>query len=396
MFETVQMAPPDPILGITEAFNADPTPGKINLSVGVYQDENGKTPILAVVKEAEKRILATEANKSYRPISGDPAYGKLVQATVLGAQSPVVAAGRTATAHTPGGTGALRVAGEILKRANANATVWLSDPTWPNHPQIFAAAGLKTASYPYFDAKGNTVAFAAMLDGLKKIQPGDVVLVHGSCHNPTGADLHGEQWKQLAAALAERKATVLVDFAYQGFAEGVEQDAAGVRTLIEHSDEAIICSSFSKNFGLYGERVGAMTLVARDKDQAAATFSQVKQVIRANYSNPPMHGGEVVKTVLSDADLRKQWEAEVAAMRQRINGMRKSFVETLKKKGATQDFSFIEHQRGMFSFSGLNKQQVETLKKQHAIYIVGSGRINVAGITPANMDRLCEAIVSVL
>ncbi len=396
MFQNVQMAPPDPILGITEAFNADATPGKINLSVGVYQDETGKTPILAVVKEAEKRLLVSETNKSYKPITGDGAYGKLVQELVLGAGSPITSAGRAATAHTPGGTGALRVAGEMIRRANANAVVWISDPTWPNHGQVFEAAGLKTASYAYFDKTTNGVAFPAMLAGLQKVAAGDVVLLHGGCHNPTGADLSLQQWGEVAEVIKSKGAMPLIDFAYQGFAAGIEEDAAGLRTLLKTTDEAMICSSFSKNFGLYNERVGAMTLVAKDKGQADATMSQVKQAVRANYSNPPAHGGAIVVTVLSDPELRVQWQGEVAAMRSRIQGMRTLFVEKLKEKGAKGDFSFIQKQHGMFSFSGLTKDQVETLKKKHAIYIVGSGRINVAGMTTANMDRLCEAIAGVL
>jgi aspartate/tyrosine/aromatic aminotransferase len=395
MFQNVQMAPPDPILGITEAFNADPTPGKINLSVGVYQDENGKTPILNVVKEAEKRLLATETNKSYKPITGDAAYGKLVAAMLLGANHPLIAAGRVATAHTPGGTGGLRVAGDIIRRANPGATVWISDPTWPNHPSIFEAAGLKTATYPYFDKGTNGVAIDALLEGLKKAAAGDVVLLHGGCHNPTGADPTLEQWGRIAQVVAERGAVPLIDFAYQGFAQGIDEDAAGLRKLLETCGEALISSSFSKNFGLYNERVGAMTLIADSKAALDATHSQVKQVIRANYSNPPAHGGLIVTTVLADAELRKQWEAEVAGMRQRINGMRKLFVKTLKEKGVKGDFSFIEKQHGMFSFSGLTQEQVERLKKEHALYIVGSGRINVAGMTTGNMDRLCTAIAAV-
>lgn len=396
MFENVQTAPPDPILGITDAFNKDTNPHKINLSVGVYQDENGKTPILGVVKEAEKRLLASETDKAYKPITGDGAYGKLVQELLFGAGHEVVASGRGATAHTPGGTGALRVAGDYLAKSHDKPTVWVSDPTWPNHAGVFQAAGLTVKTYPYFDPKGNNVAFDAMIDALGKVNRGEVVLLHGSCHNPSGADPTEAQWSKIGQVLADRGALPLVDFAYQGFAEGVEKDASGLRKLVEETRELIVCSSFSKNFGLYNERVGAMTVVTSSPAQVNAVMSQVKVVVRVNYSNPPAHGAAIVTTVLKDKDLRKQWEAEVAGMRDRINGMRRLFVDTLKRKGAERDFGFITHQRGMFSFSGLTKEQVETLKTKHAIYIVGSGRINVAGMTTSNMDPLCEAIVGVL
>lgn len=396
MFENVPVAPPDPILGLTDAFRKDARPEKINLSVGVYQDETGKTPVLSVVKEAEKRILAGEKDKAYKPIDGDPAYGKLVRELLFGANHELAGSGRAVTAHTPGGTGALRVAGDYLAKAHGKPTVWISDPTWPNHPGVFQAAGLAVKSYPYFDAKANTIAFDAMLVALGNVQGGEVVLLHGGCHNPSGADPTESQWEKIGEVLADRGALPLIDFAYQGFAEGIEQDAAGLRALAGKCREMIICSSFSKNFGLYNERVGAMTVVTAAPEHAAAVTSQIKVVVRVNYSNPPAHGGEIVRTVLADAELRRQWDGEVAVMRNRINGMRKLFVDTLARKGAKRNFDFIVHQRGMFSFSGLSKEQVEALKTKHAIYAVGSGRINVAGMTAANMDRLCEAIVDVL
>jgi aspartate/tyrosine/aromatic aminotransferase len=396
MFETVTTAPPDPILGITDAFNADANPLKINLSVGVYQDASGKTTIPPSVKEAEQRILAAETSKGYKPISGDPAYGKAVRQMLFGIDHDLVASGRAVTAHTPGGTGALRVAGDFYRKVKPDATVWLSDPTWPNHAAIFQSAGLKTATYPYFDPAANALAFPALIDALKKIPAGDIALLHGGCHNPTGADPTVDQWRTIANVLAERGVIPLIDFAYQGFATGIDDDAAGVRALAAICPELFICSSFSKNFGLYNERTGAMTLVARTADHAAAAMSQIRVVIRSNYSNPPAHGGEIVKTVLADADLRRRWELDVAQMRDRINGMRNLFVDSLKARGVQQNFDFIRHQRGMFSFSGLTKQQVEALRAQFAIYIVGSGRINVAGMTTANMDRLCDAIKAVL
>lgn len=396
MFEQVQMAPPDPILGLTEAFKSDPRPEKINLGVGVYKDEQGTTPVLASVKAAERILIDRETTKGYLPIEGSSEYASVVQDLLFGAGHEVIASKRAATADTPGGTGALRIAGEYLKKVHGSPRIWLSEPTWPNHPKIFEAAGLEVKTYPYFDASNNGLAFDAMLQGLAGVQQGDVVLLHGCCHNPTGVDPTPEQWSKISDLLHEKQALPLLDFAYQGFAAGLREDAACLMQLAQPGRELIICSSFSKNFGLYNERVGALTLVAADQAQALAVLSQVKSCIRTNYSNPPAHGGAVVATVLQDPALRGQWEAELAAMRGRINDMRKLFVQTLKDKGATRDFSFIEKQNGMFSFSGLNKEQVEALRKDHAIYIVGSGRINVAGMTAGNMDRLCQAIVDVL
>ncbi|MEX2673072.1 MAG: amino acid aminotransferase [Phycisphaeraceae bacterium] len=396
MFEHQEMAPPDPILGLTEAYNEDANPQKVNLAVGVYKDAKGTTPILQTVKQAEARLLETETTKAYKPIDGDRAYARFVQDLLFGSDHEIVTSKRAATAHTPGGTGALRVAGEYLAQLNPEATLHLSDPTWANHQPIFTAAGLKLAKYPYFDAATNGVNFDAMLDALGKLPAGDIVLLHGCCHNPTGADLSIDQWKQVSQLLVERGLLPVVDFAYQGFGEGLERDADGLRTLLETVPEVVICSSFSKNFGLYNERVGALTMVAQTQQHAANVMSHVKRCIRGNYSNPPAHGGAIVATILGDADLRQRWEGEVADMRGRINGMRKLFVQTLRDKGVARDFSFIEQQRGMFSFSGLTKDQVQALRDQHSIYIVGSGRINVAGMTEDNMDQLCEAIAAVL
>lgn len=396
MFETIQDAPPDPILGLTEAFNQDPNPDKINLSVGIYQDANGQTPILDTVKEAERRLLESEKSKTYLPISGDPTYGSLVQRLILGDAHPVVTGRRAATAHCPGGTAALRVAGDYLHKLHPQASIWLSEPTWANHPTVFAAAGVNVRTYTYYDPATRGLNFGAMLDALKQVPEGDVVLLHGGCHNPTGVDPTVEEWLQIGDLLAGRGALPLVDFAYQGFADGIDQDAAGLRALCERVSQLFICSSFSKNFGLYRERTGALTVVGATAEQAKNVMSQVKLVIRANYSNPPAHGGAIVTTVLQDRDLRGAWEAEVAAMRNRINGMRHLFVATLEAQGVDRDFSFITRQRGMFSFSGLGKAQVDELREKHGIYVVGSGRINVAGMTEANMDRLCKAVRSVL
>jgi len=396
MFEQISPAPPDPILGLTEAFKKDTHPLKVNLGQGVYKDASGQTPVLRSVKLAEERMLAAEKTKDYLPIDGNPQYGKSVQGLVLGEGHAISQAGRAVTIQAPGGTGALRVAGDFVAKVNPGATVWISDPTWPNHPSVFKAAGLKVATYPYFDAATNGLAAEAMFNALRAIPEGDVLLLHGCCHNPTGIDLSPEHWQEIARIVAERKLLPLVDFAYQGFANGLEEDAAGVRILAEAAPEMLVASSFSKNFGLYNERVGALTLVAGTADAAQAALSHVKTVVRANYSNPPAHGAAVVATVLGDPELRALWEQEVTEMRDRINTMRHLFVETLNEKGVNRDFSFIARQRGMFSFSGLTPDQIKALRDRHSVYAVGSGRFSVAGMTEANMDYLCSAIADIL
>ncbi len=396
MFETIQAAPPDSILGLTDAFKKDPNPNKINLGVGVYKDESGRTPILDSVKRAEAYLLENEASKTYLPINGIPEFISATQSMLFGPDYEIVVSGRAATAQTPGGTGALRVAADFIAAMMPGKRLWMSTPTWPNHPHVFTSAGLETAAYPYFDPETRGVDFEGMLAALKTIPEGDILLLHTCCHNPTGVDLSPEQWAQVAAVVSERNLLPLLDFAYQGFAEGLDADAAGLRLLAESGADMIIASSYSKNFGLYDERVGALTMVTRDADTAAAVLSQIKKRIRANYSNPPAHGGFIVSTVLNDPGLRAQWEGEVTAMRNRIRDMRHLLVETLNEKGVEQDFSFIARQRGMFSYSGLTPEQVAALRDKHSIYIVGSGRINVAGLTAANMDYLCDAIADVL
>lgn len=390
------MAPPDAIMGLTEAFRNDTNPGKINLSVGVYKDSQGETPVLECVKKAEARLVEQQGSKVYLPIDGAQDYAAAVQELVFGPKHEVMQSKRAVTAHTPGGTGALRVTADFIARLFSGATVWLSAPTWANHGNIFGAAGVSTDSYPYYDAGGKQLDFDAMMAALKGLGPKDVVLFHACCHNPTGMDPSAEQWEQLAGCAAERGWVPLFDFAYHGFGDGLEKDAAGVRAFMRPGCEAFICTSYSKNFSLYNERVGALTVVGESEDAAKVAQSHVKKCIRANYSNPPAHGAQVVTTVLNDADLRAEWEGEVAAMRNRIHEMRQLFADTLKAKGVERDFSFLTRQRGMFSFSGLNKEQVETLREKYSIYIVGSGRINVAGMTPSNMDRLCQAIAEVL
>ncbi len=396
MFEKVKIAPPDPILGLTETFKADPNPDKINLSVGVYKDASGKTPVLETVKEAERRILEQEDSKGYLPMTGEPVYCAQVQELLFGEGHEIIASKRAATAQCPGGTGALRVAGDYLHLLHPGSKIWLSDPTWANHNTIFTAAGLECKKYAYRDPATNGLDFDAMYESIKKIPQGDTILLHGCCHNPTGIDPTPEQWAKIGDLLAEQGVFPLVDFAYQGLANGIEEDRAGLLELTKKVKQMLVCSSFSKNFGLYRERTGALTVIADDKNQASTVMSQVKLRIRYNYSNPPSHGGQIAAVILSDQKLKAQWIEEVAAMRSRINDMRHLFVKTLKDKGVTQDFSSIIDQRGMFSFSGLTKDQVDRLREEYSIYIVGSGRINVAGMTPDNMDRLCEAIKSVL
>jgi aspartate/tyrosine/aromatic aminotransferase len=396
MLEKIEAAPKDAILGLTEAFKADPRKEKINLSVGVYQDESGKTPLLECVKEAERRLANSPTTKSYLPISGLADYCSAVAELAFGAGSEPLTSKRVAVAQTPGGTGALRVAADFVHTNLPKATVWLSDPTWPNHPQIFAAAGVTTKTYAYFDKAKNGLDLVGMLAAIAKMQAGDVILLHGCCHNPTGIDPTAAQWKMIAEAVHKQGVLPLIDFAYQGFGDGLEEDAAGLRAFCKPGAELLACSSFSKNFSLYRERVGALFGMAADAKAAAAVQSQFDKVIRANYSNPPGHGAEVVATILRDPALRKQWEGELAEMRNRINDMRKALVAALKKQGVPGDYSFIERQRGMFSFSGLTKEQVAALTSEHAIYAVGSGRINVAGLSTTNVDRVAECIGAVV
>ena len=396
MFETINPAPEDSILGLTAAFQQDPNPNKVNLGVGVYKDSGGQTPVLATVKEAEQRLLSSEETKSYLPIDGLAAYASLSQQIVFGSAHPILTDRRATTVQTPGGTGALRVAADFVRRISPQASVWLSDPTWPNHPNVFGAAALQVQSYPYFEPASNGVAFDSMVAALENIPAGDVLLLHGCCHNPTGADLSPQQWQTIAAACARRGILPLLDFAYQGFGDGLEEDATGVRIVADHCQEFLVATSYSKNFGLYNERVGALTLVAANSDAAEAANSHLKICVRTNYSNPPAHGGQIVAEILGDPGLRQRWEAELAAMRNRINDMRHLFVETLDEQGAGRDFSFIAGQRGMFSYSGLTPEQVQALRERHSVYIVGSGRINVAGMTGDNMDYLCEAIADAL
>ncbi|MCD9515383.1 amino acid aminotransferase [Photobacterium carnosum] len=396
MFEKITAAPADPILGLTDEFKADPRTHKINLGVGIYKNEAGNTPVLATVKKAEAILLAQETTKSYLGIPGTPEYGLAVQQLLFGADSTLIAEKRIQTAQAPGGTGALRVAAEFIKRQLGDVTVWISNPTWANHHGVFGAAGLETKTYGYYNAQVKDIDFDATIADLNQANAGDVVLFHGCCHNPTGIDPTNQQWQTLAKLCLEKDLLPMFDFAYQGFAQGVEEDAQGLRIFADQMPELLVASSFSKNFGLYNERVGAFTLVAKNTEQATISFSQVKSIARVIYSNPPAHGAAIVTQILNDTVLRAEWEQEVTEMRDRIQEMRVLFVATLKQCGVNTDFSFIERQNGMFSFSGLNQDQVKRLKDEFAIYIVGSGRISVAGMTKSNMLPLCQGIAAVL
>ncbi|MEM8932069.1 MAG: amino acid aminotransferase [Acidobacteriota bacterium] len=399
MFESVQPAPPDPIFGLVEAMRQDPRSDKINLGAGVYQDETGRTPILDVVKAAEQRLLDSETTKSYLPIDGHPDYCPAVRELILGAGHPAIVDDRAVTAQAPGGTGALRVVADMLRDLDRPPRIWISDPTWANHRKIFRAAGLDQQTYPYYDPDSHGLAWEAMTSTLDaEVAAGDVVLLHGCCHNPTGVDPTPDQWAALADLLERKKALPILDFAYQGFVHGVDDDAANIRRLAERLPEVIVCSSFSKNLGLYAERVGAVTLVAPDAAQAKAVLSQIKRSIRANYSNPPTHGASVAATVLLDAELRQRWRVELAAMRRRIQAMRERFAHGLDERGvrlSPKGNGFVIEQNGMFSYSGLSHEQVHQLREQHGVYMVDSGRLNLAGIHDDNLDRLCDAVAAV-
>jgi len=393
MFENLAAAPPDPILGLTESFRKDTNPQKINLGVGVYKTAENKTPILRCVKAAERHLLQTEDSKSYLSMAGIDQLGGQVRDLLWGDQ---IDDSRCGTVQTPGGTGGLRVAADFLTQRFPGVRMWCSAPTWANHPTVFGAAGLEVQSYDYLADDGISLDFAAMMESLNKIPKGDAVCLHGCCHNPTGVDPTSDQWQEIAATVQERALLPLLDFAYQGFGDGVDEDAEGVRTVLKTGTDALICSSFSKNFGLYSERIGALTAVTANANAADATLSNLKMSVRANYSNPPLHGGAIVSTVLASDELKQIWLEELAEMRERIREMRSAFVRAMKERCPDRDFSFIAHQKGMFSFSGLNRMQVDELRAKHSIYIVGSGRINVAGINGQNIGTLCDAIASVM
>jgi aromatic-amino-acid transaminase len=395
-FRDIPLAPPDPILGITDAFAADTNPKKVNLGVGVYQDGQGRIPVLRTVREAEKRWLELENSKAYLPIDGLPAYRAGVQNLLFGAEHPFVKNGQLVTAQTLGGTGGLRMGADFLKRFLPQSEIWVSSPTWENHRAVFEAAGLKVNDYPYYEPETRGLAFGKMTAALRQLPPASIVLLHACCHNPTGVDLERAQWQELTALFKQQNLVPFIDLAYQGFAEGIEQDAFAVRAFAESGVPVVVSSSFSKSFSLYRERVGAVTLVTASADEAKRATSQLKRVIRTSYSNPSSHGAQVVALILGDAELRASWEAELAEMRERILRMRSLFVQKLAAKQQARDFSFIEKQRGMFSYSGLDLPRVQRLRTEFGLYIVDSGRMCVAAMNENNIDYITDAIAKVM
>ena len=395
MFESADLLPPDAIFGLTEKFRNDPSENKISLTIGVYKDENGNTPLMQAVASAERILAEKHASKSYLPIDGMPDYNQHIGNLLLG---PVAESLIWKSTQTPGGTGALRVSGELLKTALGIDTVWMSKPTWANHPKIFENAGYNVRQYEYLSSEGVSLDFEAMKKSIESdTKAGDAILLHGACHNPTGVDPTKEQWAELLEIVAAKGLLPIFDFAYQGFGDGLDEDAAAIRDYLSSGErEAIICSSFSKNFGLYGERVGGLTVVSKTDEASAAMQSQVKTIIRRMYSNPPTHGAAIVNTVLSDDTLRESWKTELDEMRNRIKTLRTAFVDTMKQVAPERDFSFINDQRGMFSYSGLTNEVADRLMTEHSVYILKSGRINVAGINDSNRQRLCEAIASAI
>ncbi|HEU4372245.1 MAG TPA: amino acid aminotransferase [Telluria sp.] len=396
IFSAIEMAPRDPILGITEAFVADTNPEKINLGVGVYYDDNGKVPLLACVRKAEALMIEQLAPRTYLPIDGLAAYDKAVQELVFGADSPVIQEKRAVTVQAVGGTGALKIGADFLKRfAPHDAQVYISDPSWENHRALFESAGFVVNNYAYYDESTHGVNFAGMLAALKSMPRGSIVLLHACCHNPTGADLTSAQWDEVIAAVTAGGLIPFLDMAYQGFAAGIDEDGEVVRRFAAAGGALLVSNSFSKSFSLYGERVGALSVAASSAEEAARVLSQLKRVVRTNYSNPPLHGGKVVATVLATPELRQLWEEELAGMRVRIKEMRGEFVRKLKEKAPGRDFEFVRQQVGMFSYSGLTRDQVAKLRAE-SIYAVDTGRICVAALNSKNIDRVIDAIAKVL
>ncbi|STR45226.1 amino acid aminotransferase [Iodobacter fluviatilis] len=396
IFTAVDMAPRDPILGLNEAFNADTRAGKVNLGVGVYYDDNGKIPLLAAVKAAEKTRMEAQPPRGYQAIEGLGAYNQAVQNLVFGADSELVSSGRVVTAEALGGTGALKIGADFLRRLDANASVYISDPSWENHRALFESAGFKVENYPYYDVATRGVNFTAMKAALLGLPAGSIIVLHACCHNPTGADMSDAQWAEVVEACRERNLVPFLDMAYQGFADGIDADAVAVRLFSASGLQFFVSSSFSKSFSMYGERVGALSIVTESREEAGRVLSQLKRVIRTNYSNPPIHGGAVVAAVLSSPELRQQWEDELAGMRDRIRAMRTSLVAKLAERGVAQDFSFVAAQRGMFSYTGLTAAQVEVLKDEYGIYAVSTGRICLAALNTKNIDYVADAIAKVL
>jgi aromatic-amino-acid transaminase len=395
-FAQIEQAPPDPIIGLTEAYNQDATPAKVNLGVGVYQDAAGKTPVLKVVREAQSRWAQQEASKSYLPIDGLPAFNREVQKLLFGADSQIIAEARAVTVQGLGGTGGLKIGADFLKRFFPDAEIWISDPSWENHQMLFTAAGFKVNYYPYYNAETRGLDFNGMLETLKRLPARSIVLLHACCHNPTGVDLSNEQWPLIIDVVRQGGLTPFLDFAYQGFGESLDADAFAVRAFAEAGIPCLIANSFSKSFALYRERVGALTITTSGAEESQRVLSQVKRIIRTNYSSPPSHGAQLVALALADPELRKEWEGELAEMRERILQMREMFVASMIEHGVEQDFSFIKNQRGMFSYSGLTPEQVNSLREKYSLYVVRSGRICVAAMNEKNIGYICDAIAHVL
>ena len=396
LFSAVEMAPRDPILGLNEQFAADTNPNKVNLGVGVYFDDNGKLPLLQCVQAAEKAMMDKPAARGYLPIDGIAAYDNAVKALVFGAESDVVKSGRVSTVQAIGGTGGLKIGADFLKKVSPNAKVLISDPSWENHRAIFVNAGFEVGSYAYYDAAKRGVNFEGMLADLNAAAPGTIVVLHACCHNPTGYDITAAQWDQVIAVVKAKNLTAFLDMAYQGFGHGIAEDGAVIGKFVAAGLNIFVSTSFSKSFSLYGERVGALSVVASDKEEAARVLSQLKIAIRTNYSNPPIHGGAVVAAVLNNPELRAQWEQELADMRVRIKAMRQKLVDGLKAAGVKQDMSFITSQIGMFSYSGLSKDQMVRLRSEFGVYGTDTGRMCVAALNSKNIDYVCQAIAKVV
>ena len=396
LLAAIQMAPRDPILGLTEAYHADPNRNKVNLGVGVYTDDSGKVPLLECVRRAEALMAEKPTPRNYLPIDGLAVYDKAVQALLLGADSSALKAGRVVTVQALGGTGGLKVGADFLRRFAPDAEVWISDPSWENHRALFENAGFKVNTYAYYDAKTRGLDFDAMLASLEKIPAGEIVVLHACCHNPTGVDPTPEQWTQVIEVVNKRGLIPFVDIAYQGFAENVEADGAVVRRFAHAVAPVFVSSSFSKSFSLYGERVGALSIVAASSDEAARALSQVKRLVRTSYSNPPVHGGQIVATVMAHPELRALWEAELGQMRDRIRDMRALLAAKIKARVPSADFTFVTRQRGMFSYTGLTRDQVVKMREQSAVYAIESGRICIAAVNTHNIDYVADAIAKVL
>jgi aromatic-amino-acid transaminase len=391
----VQMAPKDPILGVTETFNADKNPAKVNLGVGVYYDDNGKVPLLECVRLAEVQLTEKSAPRSYLPIDGLPAYDKAVRELVFGADSEAVKNNRVVTIQALGGTGGLKVGADFLRRLLPQAQVWISDPSWENHRALFESAGFVVNTYPYYEASTHGVKFDAMIAALNALPAGAIVVLHACCHNPTGVDLSEDQWTAVIGAVRARGLVPFLDIAYQGFGDGIEADGKVVLRFTEAGGPVFVSNSFSKSFSLYGERVGSISVVASSSEEAARVLSQMKRTVRTNYSNPPTHGGQIVATVLGSPELRATWERELAQMRERIREMRRQFADKLKVRKPGADFGFVTRQRGMFSYSGLSRDAVTRLREEFSVYAIDTGRICVAALNNRNIDHVVDAVAKV-